>query len=74
MRAGGRWCPWCQCWAIACADVAGHDIVWYVATPPPRQRSVVGTTLVAVFTVLVILPVLVAMLLAGLIGLGGLLG
>jgi len=54
--------------------VAGHDIVWYVATPPPRQRSVVGTTLVAVFTVLVILPVLVAMLLAGLIGLGGLLG
>lgn len=67
---GGKWCPWCGSWAMRCYDW-GHAPGWYVpAPPPPRQRSVVGTTLVVLFTIFVIAPFLVGTILYALIQIG----
>lgn len=58
----GKWCPWCQAWAVqGCTDMA-HAPGWYVPQIPQKQRSVVGTTLLVLFTIFIIVPFLLFVL------------
>lgn len=53
-------CPVCHDWAARCARPDEHRQAWYLVappTPPQRPRSVVGTTLLVMLTV-VLAPVL----------------
>lgn len=73
----GRWCQLCSRWAIGCTDTTAHSLVGWVVPggglqqAPPRQRSVVGTTLLVMLTVFVIAPMILFAGCQVLIGIGG---
>lgn len=74
VQAGGKWCPMCQGWAVQRCTDWNHAPSWYVPHVQPKQRSVVGTTLIVLFTIFVIAPALVGMILMVLIQLGAAVG
>lgn len=72
--AAGKWCPWCQVWAVRGCTDWGHAPGWYVPQVPQKPRSVVGTTLLVLLTIFVIAPFLVFVLLNALAAFGVLVG
>lgn len=70
----GKWCPWCQAWAVRGCTNWAHAPGWYVPQVQHKQRSVIGTTLLVLVTIFVIVPFLVVILLNVLAAFGAFIG